>query len=390
MKRKFKILGVVILVNLLALVFVGCAAYDRAIIAIESTLFGIQPRTRPTIPSDIIVYAVGQAGNDAVYWRNEEFFALPRVGVGAAGEIATSIVVSGNDVYIAGMILYSATTFEAVYWRNGIPVRLSRGDARVTEATSIVASGNDVFITGRADNEAVYWKNDQLFTLSRIDAERAVATSLVVIGTEVWVSGYLVYSDGGTAITQAVYWRDDGRPVTLSHGAVAERIAILGNDVYITGWAGRNAVFWRNGQLSNLRNPSSSWDRGERDARPARANSIFISGNDVYIAGWGETVNSNSEIRNWGAYWKNGQFNILEDQSDDGRNIVSHGGNVRSIFVLDNNVYSGGHTIGWARDYFNRATIWMNEWRVLYLFDPRASGSIVSTIVRDIYVVKRD
>jgi hypothetical protein len=301
-------------------------------------------------------------------------------------------------VYIAGQILYSRDTSEAVYWRNGQPVRLPRGSAIVTEATSIVVSGNDVYVTDLADNEAVYWKNEQLFTLSKIDAERAVATSMVLLGTEVWVAGYLVYSDDDEGnFTQAVYWRGDGRPVILGHYAVAERIAILGNDVYVTGWAGRNAVFWRNGQISNLRNPSASNDRDGRNARPARANSIFISGNDVYIAGWAQRMNSNSELQNWGAFWRNGQYTALVDQSDSGRYIVNNGANVRSIFVLDNNVYSGGHVVvsGWtgANASLNRniAAIWMNEWRVLYLLDPRAraAGQNVSTIVRDIYVVKR-
>ena len=373
-----------LIIALLAFIFISCTGFFNPI---ENLLYG-QPIPRPEIPLNTYVYAVGQSGSDAVYWRNEDFFVLPRVGVGATGEIATSIAVSNNVVYIAGQILYSASSFEAVYWRNGQPVNLPRGNARISEATAITVFDNDVYITGRADDDAVYWRNNQIVILPRGEAERAVATSMAVLGRDIYVAGYLVYRD----ITQAVYWRSDGQPVTLSHGGIAQSITISGNNVYVAGRVGNNAVLWTNGRPSNLPNPRNNHRSAtsDFDGRPSIANSVFTSGNDVYVAGRVQVmVGSPGSIEYWGALWKNGERIIIMNLIDPGRLSTAgyNGAGVNSIYILDNNVYLGGYFINNNNTGNNRAAVWINGVLSYTLDDPRERRA--STIIRDIFVVKR-
>jgi hypothetical protein len=72
-----------------------------------------------------------------------------------------SIQHTGPDIYAAG---YDMS--QAVYWKNGSEVFLNKG----TSASSIFISGNDVYTAGividGAYYAAGYWKNDSLVTLT--------------------------------------------------------------------------------------------------------------------------------------------------------------------------------------------------------------------------------
>ena len=89
---------------------------------------------------------------------------------GSAGSDALAMVVSGNDVYVAGVSI-TGSVFNgpqhliAKYWKNGNPVNLTDG-SKWAEAKSIAVSGNDVYVAGFEENVAgsgndvaKYWKN---------------------------------------------------------------------------------------------------------------------------------------------------------------------------------------------------------------------------------------
>lgn len=344
-------------------------------------------------------YAVGALGGDAVYWKNREVFKLPRVGVGAAGEIATSIVVSGNDVYIAGEILYSQTTFEAVYWKNGKAVILPRGSARLSQATSIQVSGNDVYVTGSVGVDAVYWKNGQLVKLTELTEKNneAVANAVAIVGNDVYVAGCL----NGTA----VYWRNNGQLVTLrsDSGGAAEAIAISGNNVYVAGWAGNRAVLWTNGQAAILPgNGIFPLGGGKGETREgggiARANSIFVSGADVYVGGYANYRYA-KDVEMGATYWKNGVRTVLRIGGED------YG---TSVFAIDDSVYVGGYVCqtiwdtnvppGVKRKLGERniATLWINkegDYGQRIFIGPNepvtVPTQVVNSVIRGIYVVKK-
>ena len=217
------------------------------------------------------VYMTGWGARGiATYWKNENPIALspayspPNLNILAD---ATSIAVSGNDVYVSGFQseqLSPAGGWSkvfAVYWKNGTQVKLTDG-SKDANANFIIVSGNDVYVAGvvvtdGAVNKAQYWKNGALVNLTDGTAE-AYANSIAASGTDVYVAGTqwdgnaINYNDGYTVYHRnpiAKYWKN-GNPVNLTDGskwAEAKSIVVSGTDVYVAGFEGGVAKYWKNG-----------------------------------------------------------------------------------------------------------------------------------------------
>ena len=97
---------------------------------------------------------------DSVYWRNGEYFVLPRLGIKTFVE---GIAVSGFDVYIVGRDIYGDDKIDAVYWLNGERFVLPKTSERAY-AIDIAISGNDVYIAGRDSDNTVLWLNGEFMT----------------------------------------------------------------------------------------------------------------------------------------------------------------------------------------------------------------------------------
>jgi len=252
----------------------------------------------PTYPSSLIVsnndiyiagssgYLTGTGGN-AAYLKNEVKIELPS---GSAGSISAAIAVSGNDVYVAGIgitgnIYNGPQKYIAKYWKNGNAINLTDG-TNGAQAWSIAVSGNDAYVAG---NE---WNGKSYQDASGSTYQRSIAK----------------------------YWKNS-QPVILTDGtddAFAKSIAVSGTDVYVAGteWNGKSyqiqgsayiyrksiAKYWKNGKAVNLTD-------GTEDAD---ARSIAVSGNDVYVAG---TANG------YATYWKNGVAVKLSNVESDANSI---------------------------------------------------------------------
>ena len=207
---------------------------------------------------------------------------------------------TGPDIYVSGWDGYSA-----VYWKNGNEVFLDHG----VEATSIAVSGSNVYTAGFIQggfidsviggyyNIASYWKNDSLVVLTD-GTGNALANSIFVSGNDVYVAGYETRNQN---IPE--YWKNGNRVILSNDGGedatsifVTSGNATTGN-VYV---AGDFANYWINGTqglLDGISPVDTVW---------SSALSIFVSGSDVYAAGF-----HFDGTQTTAKYWKNGVPVIL-------------------------------------------------------------------------------
>ena len=109
------------------------------------------------------VYMGGlNASDTAVYWKNG--LATPVLG----STSINSLFVSESDLYFTGYVLVPANggTNAPAYWKNGVEYDLPLNGAAYGNATSILVSGTDVYVTGETSEGAVYWKNGVEIILS--------------------------------------------------------------------------------------------------------------------------------------------------------------------------------------------------------------------------------
>ena len=197
------------------------------------------------------VYACGGERNAAgifvaKYWKNGTPVLLTDGTLESAGN---SIFVSGNDVYVAGYEKNAAGISVAKYWKNGTATTIGTGGA----ASSMVVSGTDVHIAGTfnaSSERGWYWKNGTSTDLDNCSG----ATSLAVSGNDVYIAGY----DGSY---NAAYWKNGTRNTltTDAGGPYTYSIFVANNDIYVAGKTNYNVpCYWLNGQKTSL-SASTDW-----------------------------------------------------------------------------------------------------------------------------------
>jgi hypothetical protein len=265
------------------------------------------------------VYVSGGDGGGALYWKNGFRIYL------SMGAYASSISISGNDVYVAGIVNsgvldsgYGNYTY-AAYWKNDSLVDLTDGTTLAwTSSIFVSGSENDVYVTGweiRNRNIPEYWKNGNLVILPDDTTRPEGGTSIYVSGNDIYVAGS----------ETAHYWKN-GNNVILNTSvfSTTSSIIVSGNDVYVAGfvWNGTYSIaeYWKNGNPVILSQSPNS----------AQATSIFVAGNDVYVAGF-----ENDGNQNVAKYWKNGIPVNLTDGTTQAY--------AASIFVFGNDVYVAGY-----------------------------------------------
>lgn len=294
---------------------------------------------------------------NAVYWKNGSEVILSNPSHNA---YATSIVVSGKDIYVAGYEV-DDSNYTARYWKNGVAVSLTSG-AHNAWATSIAVSGANVYVSGYESNGtkyvAKYWKNGSVTVLSN-GSNDAYATSVAVSGSDVYVAGYEnngganpYYQSQGLNSGRndvAKYWKN-GNAVILTDGtefARAFSVTTNGADAYV---AGQENV----GVDPNSTNIAKYWKTTSQvpltqgESGNANATSIVVYSSDVYVAGY----QSNGAYY-YAEYWKNGNKTLLTPQAS------THNGIANSIAVYATDIYVAGNEAS-ADGQSSTAKYWKN------------------------------
>ena len=257
---------------------------------------------------DTNVYIAGASDlSYTAYWKNGIVTNIHINDISSYAS-ASSIAVSGTDVYVGGVqdaggVGYELYPTHEVYWKNGVmsnELHLDLpGKIDITNC-SIAVDGADLYVAGTGTSiykndrvlTGIYWKNNHPVylgfpgsTLSRIVSGMTVSGGIVYCVGEV---------EGGSGFA-ATYWKNTTpiRLDTAATGAVASCIAVSGSDVYVGGLIyedqGPTAYYWKNGVRHKV-------------ADNAHINSIAVDGSDVYCAGYVDLPNNTT----MGAYWKNG------------------------------------------------------------------------------------
>lgn len=224
------------------------------------------------------VYVAGRTNNQstpiASYWKNGTPVSLTS---GSNVDNANSIFVSSaGDVYVAGSTVVSESPgfSSAVYWKNGTQVVLNYGAANAV-AKSIIVTGNDVYVAGYIQDlvnhttVATYWKNGIAYSLPD-PSNFSFSTSIFVTGTgDVYLAGFV----NGNPTTIAAYWKNGVSFPLSANGVVTDVSSIVvspSGDIYVSGTVGQHAVYWKNNELQML---------NDNGANGSVATSIFLHSN---------------------------------------------------------------------------------------------------------------
>lgn len=153
---------------------------------------------------------------------------------------AATIAVSGSDVYTAGNVGWaypndntSGTAYPA-YWENNTAYMLGEQTVNglptfpLGTASSICLSGSDVYIGGTVyqnnTNSACFWKNNGTTTFLPRQGDYAEGNSISVSGSDVYMAGTDYTSNPETY--KACYWKN-GAETTLSTATYSKANSIF-------------------------------------------------------------------------------------------------------------------------------------------------------------------
>jgi hypothetical protein len=284
------------------------------------TLFGACHKSGGS-SSGPTVYTAGEWGNTtynvAAYWVNNRLVSLTDTMHVA---FARSIFVSGNDVYVAGVVgpIGNGVSNVPVYWKNGQENPLSVANF-ATFASSIYVSNGNVYVSGEDYGYAVYWVNGKETRLSGAYFS-SEAVSIAVDGSDVYVLGV-------DSLKNPCFWKN-GQPTELKGVYItAVCLAVSGGDVYVAGQQfdtltnNRRAILWKNGVADSLSDGSAD----------VLVSSLTIDGSDIYVCG--NTAGPTGYVS---TVWKNGQ--LLPMQGGSSGPLYAWG-----VGVVNGAVYVGGN-----------------------------------------------
>jgi hypothetical protein len=278
--------------------------------------------------------------------------------------MARGIAVSGNDVYVSGVV-YTTNYGYAVVWKNGVPIKLSP-DSNASEATRIIVDGSDVYVVGYIHDilsqtntgiqysyNPIYWKNGVPNNIPNATAINSIA----ITGTDVYIGGAVrsayVYSSGANAGlhgAKAAYWKNNEPLDSLNsvqsnlpyNSSQITAITANSTGVYAAGISESYPLeYWTNGVPAELSGATPD----------SFATGIAANGGDVYISG---ILFSNGY--NHAVYWKNNQKTVLQTDLADAQS----GSAANDIALYGTDLYIAGEAHLNTGNATEGAYIWKN------------------------------
>jgi len=297
----------------------------------------------------------------AAYWKDNAAGVEPLPPTTTTAARATSVCVSGNDIYVAGYYTNADGKQAAVYWKNGKMEPLydtATGDA---QANAIAVSDGRVYVAGWINEGTQYatvWKDGLPTTLYDLNVSEGLG--IAVSGLDVYVCGD--YVNAGKVVS--CWWKNDDADRTdlyQDNFSKANAITVSGTDVYAAGYytpplGSATVCYWKNNVAGQVGLSATG-----------QGTSVFVSGPDVYVGGY--YLNTKGNIA--AAYWKSGSvFDLYSDTS--GTNAAR----AFSVTVADGVVYAAG----WVDEGAQEACYWKGSSRVdLYPGTTSLANSIVVT-----------
>jgi hypothetical protein len=286
----------------------------------------------------------------ASYWINGQFHLLPPPVNQIETSFAEGIWVDKDDVYIAGFSPLGATL-----WKNGKPESIH---LPLLSLTAVAAGNGNVYMTGNeldptdgSREDGYLWINGQLMALPR-PFGNAVASRLAVEGDDVYITGSII-RDTARQGTYAAYWKNGVATLLSQDTSTTQGIAIQHGDVYIagalTGTQRTSALYWKNGVPVNL--PSDSIN--------SSATVIGVKDNNVFVAGI--AFNRRLQIYN-AVYWYKGVQHYLTapDIESSAHCLVIHNGDVYIGGVIARPNATEGNK--WQACYWKNGVLTLLPW----------------------------
>jgi hypothetical protein len=284
----------------------------------------------------LYLYVGGTNSSTGVYWKTSlsQGFSAQVPNTVANSTLITSILTSGSDVYMAGQT--------GGYWKNDSFVTVTGA----SQIQFMALSGSTVYTAGFDQSlNLAYWANNTENNLApTIDRNRfpfeGVSTQglsgIALSGSNVLVTGKLFFeNEPGLPDTTAdgnfaLLW-NNGSLQLLGPGVLISAvypstvgIAVTGNDVYVAGRKSDTTYpggFWKNGNWNSINNGSFT------------PMSIAASGTNIYIPGY-TYIRSPGSYSQQAAYWYNGNLIPLDGSEAD---AVAVSGSDAYILGVDNN-----------------------------------------------------
>lgn len=268
---------------------------------------------------------VGTAyGGDSSFTTSATAAILPTVTTATISLITSITATSGGNVTADGG---ATVTARGVCWSTTANPTIALS-TKTTDGT-----GTGIFIsniTGLTKNTTYHVR---AYATNSVGTAYGNDASFTTDAYTVYVAGY---EDSVSSPRGATVWKNGVRTILSSSiQAAANSVFVTGNDVYVAGSNGSEAVIWKNGVSTVL---ASGIGGG--------VNSIFVDGNDVYATGI-----CNCGISNAGILWKNGVQTVL--------NNGFLAADPQSVFVAGSNAYVAGYDRDVVVSY--DAKVWINS-----------------------------